>query len=91
MGTAASNGKIGRVVAVQGPVVDVKFPSAAEVPNVYDVVETETSTRQQVVMEVAEHLPGNLARCIALTSTLNLQRNAVARAAAGGVSVAKAA
>ncbi len=77
----------GRVVAVQGPVVDVKFPSAMDVPNMFDVLETETVTKQPVVLEVAEHLPGNLARCIALTSTLNLQRNATATPTGSGVTV----
>ena len=82
-----TKGITGRVVAVQGPVVDVKFASAANIPNVYDVLETETVTHQPVVLEVAEHLVGNLARCIALTSTLNLQRNAVARPRLGGVAI----
>ncbi len=77
----------GRVVSVQGPVVDVKFTAVAEVPNVYDVIETETATRQPVVLEVAEHLPGQVARCIALTSTLNLRRGAPARCSRGAVRV----
>ncbi len=79
MNADKTNGSLGRVVAVQGPVVDVKFASAERVPNVFDVIETETATKQPVVLEVAEHLPGNLARCIALTSTLNLRRNTPAR------------
>lgn len=78
---------MGRVVSVQGPVVDVKFASATDVPNVFDVLETETAGRQSVVLEVAEHLPGNLARCIALTSTLNLQRNAAARPTSAPVTI----
>jgi F-type H+-transporting ATPase subunit beta len=81
------NGTLGRVVSVQGPVVDVKFPSASAVPNVFDVIETETASHQPVVLEVAEHLPGNLARCIALTSTLNLQRNVAARPTASSVKI----
>ena len=82
-----NNGAMGRVVSVQGPVVDVKFPSARDVPNVFDVIETETATHQPIVLEVAEHLPGNLARCISLTSTLNLQRNATARPTGGAVNI----
>jgi len=82
-----TNGATGRVVAVQGPVVDVKFASSTAVPNVYDVLETETAKRQRVVLEVAEHLPGNLARCIAMSSTLNLQRDALAHATEAGLSV----
>jgi len=81
------NGPMGRVVAVQGPVVDVKFAHAQDVPNVFDVIETATAMQQSIVLEVAEHLPGNLARCIAMTSTMNLQRNAAARPTGGGVMI----
>ena len=77
----------GKVVSVQGPVVDVKFASSRDVPNVYDVLKTETFAHRQVVMEVAEHLPGHIARCIALTSTLGLQRNAVSIRLQGGLQV----
>ncbi len=86
-----SNGRTltpGRVVAVQGPVVDVKFASAHDVPNVFDVIETETLAHRPITLEVAEHLPGNIARCIALMSTLNIQREAVARPTGAPVTVA---
>lgn len=69
----------GRVIAVQGPVVDVRFQSASDVPNIYSVILTETVDDHTVTLEVAEHLPGNIARCIAIDSTINLQRSAVAR------------
>jgi len=65
----------GRIIAVQGPVVDVKFPTAGDVPNIFSVINSKTVDGQNVVMEVAEHLPGNIARCIAINSTINLQRN----------------
>jgi F-type H+-transporting ATPase subunit beta len=81
------NENLGRVVSVQGPVVDVKFASAAQVPNVFDVVETETALQEPVVLEVAEHLPGNVARCISLTSTMNIQRNAPARHLAAAITI----
>jgi F-type H+-transporting ATPase subunit beta len=68
----------GRVVAVQGPVVDVKFPSPEEMPDLHEIVMTRTFDRRELALEVAEHLEGNVARCIALSSTLNLQRNAPA-------------
>jgi len=77
----------GRVVAVQGPVVDVQFDGAEQVPNVFDVIETETAMGQPVTLEVAEHLPAHMARCIALNSTLNLQRNAEARLTGGAVTI----
>jgi F-type H+-transporting ATPase subunit beta len=65
----------GKIVSVQGPVVDVKFPKAEEVPNIYTVLFASTLDGAQVVLEVAEHIPGNIARCIAINSTINLQRN----------------
>jgi F-type H+-transporting ATPase subunit beta len=70
--------KRGRVTAVQGPVVDVTFPRIEDMPDLHEVVITKTFDKRQLTLEVAEHLEGNVARCIALASTLNLQRNAVA-------------
>ncbi len=89
MDGSSKNGRAtpGRVVAVQGPVVDVKFTSVRDVPNVFEVIETETATHQSVTLEVAEHLPGQIARCIALNSTLNLQRNAPAHPTSSAVTI----
>jgi F0F1-type ATP synthase beta subunit len=70
--------KLGRVVAVQGPVVDVKFASKDEIPNIQENINTTNVDGQKIVLEVAEHLPGNIARCIAINSTFNLQRNTAA-------------
>ncbi len=68
----------GKVISVQGPVVDVKFSKQEEVPNIFSVLATHTVDNEEVTLEVAEHLPGNIARCIAINSTINLQRNAPA-------------
>ena len=76
MSAKANNAKpIGKVVSVQGPVVDVRFRSPEDVPNVFGVIKTHTIEDEEVVLEVAEHLPDNTARCIAINSTINLQRN----------------
>ncbi len=72
------NLKQGIVIAVQGPVVDVKFGSEADIPAIFDNVNTQTADGKRVVLEVAEHLPGNIARCIAINSTFNLRRNSPA-------------
>jgi F-type H+-transporting ATPase subunit beta len=77
----------GQVVSVQGPVVDVQFSSAKELPNISDVVNTYTVDRKQVILEVAEHLPGNIARCIAINSTVDLQRNASAYPVGGPIEI----
>ncbi|MBI4430399.1 MAG: F0F1 ATP synthase subunit beta [Candidatus Omnitrophica bacterium] len=76
--TPSRNGCQGKVVSVQGPVVDVKFVAADEVPGVYSMMTVETIDRRPVYLEVAEHAPGNVARCIAINSTQNIQRNAAA-------------
>ena len=70
--------KSGRIMSVQGPVVDVQFDSSDAVPNLYEIIETKAFDDRRIVLEVAEHLQGNIARCIALASTLNLQYNAPA-------------
>ncbi len=70
----------GRVVAVQGPVVDVIFESIDAMPDLHETLLTRTFDKRDVTLLVAEHLEGNIARCVALASTNNLQRNAVATA-----------
>ena len=64
--------KKGIVIGVQGPVVDVEFLSEGETPNLYELIETSAYDGRRIFLEVAEHLPGNVARCIALSSTINL-------------------
>jgi F-type H+/Na+-transporting ATPase subunit beta len=78
---------VGSVVAVQGPVVDVQFENQADVPNVFDVIHTFTIEGLRITLEVAEHSPGNIARCISINSTQNLQRNAQAFPTGGGIEI----
>ncbi len=68
----------GHVIAVQGPVVDVKFTGHKEVPDINYTIIVKTVNDKRVILEVAEHLSGNIARCIALDSTLDIQRGAIA-------------
>lgn len=72
--------KQGWVVGVQGPVVEVKFDADVHIPNVYDVIETITYDGRTIELEVIEHMVGNVARCIAMSSTLALQYGAAATA-----------
>jgi len=66
---------LGNIISVQGPVVDVRFSTMEDVPGIFSVINTETIDKDKIILEVAEHLPGNVARCIAINSTINLQRN----------------
>jgi F-type H+-transporting ATPase subunit beta len=76
--------KKGRVIAVEGPIVDVRFGPGISPPAVYDILETRTYNDKRVTLEVVEHLgkgkgkekSGNVVRCISLTSIFGLQRNA---------------
>src|SRR5512136_2062590 len=72
--------KRGKVVAVQGPVVDVKFEHIENMPDLHETISTRTFDKRDITLLVAEHLEGNIARCVALASTLNLQRSAAATA-----------
>ncbi len=79
-GIGAGHRSIGKVVAVQGPVVDVEFKCVEDMPNINETITTTTFDRNEVTMLAAEHLEGNIARCVSLSATLNLQRNATAYA-----------
>ena len=72
-------GPPGKVVAVQGPVVDVYFDHIAHMPDLHETIHTRAFDKRLVTLLVAEHLEGNIARCVALNSTLNLQRNTSAQ------------
>ena len=69
------NPNSGYVISVQGPVVDVKFSHPEDVPSIFSVLVTKNVDGEEVILEVAEHLPGSIAHCIAINSTINLQRN----------------
>ncbi|RKY28269.1 MAG: F0F1 ATP synthase subunit beta [Candidatus Omnitrophota bacterium] len=71
---------IGEVISVQGPVVDVKFSKPEDVPEIFEKVLVERIDKEWTVLEVAEHLPGNIARCIAINFTINIRRKAKAYA-----------
>src|ERR671924_1454842 len=67
----------GRITQVIGPVVDVEFPPGG-LPEVYTalaVTNPAIDTRQDnLVVEVAQHLGENTARCVAMDSTDGLVR-----------------
>ena len=77
----------GVIISVQGPVVDVRFPSIESMPALWDVLKTATFDGREVYLEVAEHLAGGVVRCISLSSTLNLQKNSFAIATGSPVTV----
>jgi F-type H+-transporting ATPase subunit beta len=65
---------IGKVVAVIGPVVDVRFPEGF-LPEIYAALEiTNPNTDKTLICEVAQHLGDNIVRSVAMTSTDGLKR-----------------
>ena len=64
--------RIGKIVQVIGPVVDVEF-EPGQMPGIYECLRTEQDGRT-VAMEVLSHLDNRTARAIAMHSTDGLQR-----------------
>lgn len=72
----ASKGATGRIVRIVGPVVDVEFPPE-QLPAIYNALTIDSKTLagdMHVVLEVETHLPGNLVRSVAMSSTDGLVR-----------------
>ncbi len=69
----------GRIIAVQGAVVDAAFDKAA-LPLLYDVIRVVSADGRDVVLEVVEHREPNICRCIAMNPTQGVRRNSVCRA-----------
>lgn len=72
----------GKVIAIEGPIVMVRFEPNTPSPKIYDILETKTFDGKKVVLEVIEFADqkdikaGNVTKCIPLTSIFGLQRNA---------------
>ncbi len=56
-----------------GPVVDVKFETKEDLPNINDAIEV-LNDGKRCVMEVAQHIGNNVARCIMLQSSDGLYK-----------------
>ena len=72
----ASKGATGRIVRIVGPVVDVEFPPD-QLPAIYNALTVDAKTLAgdlHLVLEVETHLPGNLVRSVAMSSTDGLVR-----------------
>jgi len=63
----------GKIVSVQGPVVDISFENPNDIPALYDVIHAETFDKRLVKLQCAEHISRKVVRCVSLMDTLNLQ------------------
>jgi len=65
----------GKIISVYGSVVDVQFETS-KLPIIYEIIKASTFNGKEVILEAIEHYEPNICRCIALTSTYGLKRNA---------------
>lgn len=66
--------KDGKVLQIQGSVVDVAFPEGVE-PAIYEALTVEREADTPLILEVEKLLENNLVRCVAMDSTDGLQRD----------------
>jgi F-type H+-transporting ATPase subunit beta len=67
---------VGQVVRIVGPVVDVEFAEDS-IPSIYNALTVDAETPVgpiKVTLEVEAHLPGNIVRTVAMSSTDGMQR-----------------
>lgn len=76
---------IGKVVQVTGPVLDIRF-NDGELPALLNAVELQNHGKKLVV-EVAQHIGDNVARCIAMAATDGLVRGTEAVDTGGPITV----
>ena len=76
----------GRIVQVMGPVVDVEFDSREDLPFIKDALEVDNGGKR-CVMEVAQHVGNNVARCIMLASSDGLYKGMEVTATGEGIKV----
>ncbi|WP_283171403.1 F0F1 ATP synthase subunit beta [Curtanaerobium respiraculi] len=76
MAEETKKGAVGRIVRIVGPVVDAEFPRE-QMPAIYNALTVDATTPMgdiHVVLEVQMHLPGDLVRAVAMSSTDGLVR-----------------
>ncbi len=88
---ATTNGnKMGKVVQVMGPVIDVEFKEGG-LPPIYTALKLTnpllSSEQWNLVVEVAQQLGGNRVRCIAMDSTEGIRRGEDALNTGQGITV----
>jgi F-type H+-transporting ATPase subunit beta len=79
-------GSTGRVVQIQGAVIDCAFPPG-ELPGIYDSIEVDREDGQILVLEVQRHLGNHQVRTVAMDSTDGLQRGLPVRATGAPIQV----
>ena len=76
----------GRVVQIQGGVVDVAFPEG-ELPEVYEALVIDRQDQSPLILEVQKHLGDNWVRTVAMDTTDGLQRGVGVRSTGAPIMV----
>jgi F-type H+-transporting ATPase subunit beta len=88
-GTQTSEGGIGRISRVIGPVVDIEF-AADEMPAIYNALKTDVTIGEattELTLEVAQHIGDGMVRAISMRSTDGVVRGAQVRDTGGPITV----
>jgi F-type H+-transporting ATPase subunit beta len=86
---SATEAAVGRVARVIGAVVDVEFPREA-MPAIYNALKVDlelSAGKQEITLEVAQHLGDNMVRAISLKPTDGLVRGTEVRDTGGPITV----
>ena len=75
----------GKIIQVMGPVVDVAFENGA-LPHIQDALVTYNEGKR-CVMEVAQHIGGDVVRCVMLASSEGLYKDMEVEATGRGICV----
>ena len=75
----------GKIIQVMGPVVDVAFEDG-NLPHIQDAL-TVMNNGKRCVMEVAQHIGGDVVRCIMLASSEGLYKDMEVEATGQGIAV----
>lgn len=83
--------QIGKISQVLGAVIDVEFPPGVVAPRIYDALVTTNAAindeKDNLVLEVAQHLGDNVVRCIAMDSAEGLTRGQEVRGTGAPISI----
>ncbi|ADX67590.1 MULTISPECIES: F0F1 ATP synthase subunit beta [Weeksella] len=69
-----ANQQKGKISQVIGPVIDVIFDNAEDLPKIFDALEVPRDGKEALILEVEQHIGEDTVRCIAMDSSDGLQR-----------------
>jgi F-type H+-transporting ATPase subunit beta len=77
----------GKVTAVRGPVVDIRFPAEGLPPLLQALRIKDEAKNTELIVEVAQHLGDDVVRCVAMDSTDGLVRGMPVEDTGGQITV----